>query len=300
MSFRILLSFLFIINTALLGQNNTVLPPFSYGDTIKRDYYTLEYDEFHEQAKWVYYKLDSNNVQGDATRKDNFKEDPLIKSFSASLEDYKGSGYDRGHMCPAGSMKISQKAMDDTFFMSNISPQKPEFNRGIWKKLEQLIRNWVHEYKELHVVTGPILTGELNGTIGENNVSVPNFFYKVIYTPYDGGRMIGFILENKKLNTDLESNAYTVDKIQSLTNIDFFYGLDNIYENTLESKIGNFNFKADSNKIYKTKAHKTQQTKIYPKDNSFQCRGIAKTTGVRCLKTTKRNNQLCYFHQNQE
>lgn len=300
MSFRILLSFLFIINTALLGQNNTVLPPLSFEETIKRNYYELEYDEFHEQAKWVYYKLDSTNIQGDATRKDNFKEDSLIKSFSAGLEDYKGSGYDRGHMCPAGSMKISQKAMDDTFFMSNISPQKPEFNRGIWKNLEQLIRNWVHEYKELHVVTGPILKGKLNGTIGENNVSVPNFFYKVIYTPYDGGRMIGFILENNELNNALESYAYTVDKIQNLTSIDFFYELDNIYENTLESKIGDFNFNAVNKKIDKSKTHKTQQTKIHPKDNSFQCRGIAKTSGVRCLKTTKRNNQLCFFHQNQE
>ena len=299
MDLNILLSFLFVLNAFAFGQNNLELPPLSFDETINRDFYQLEYNEEHEQANWVYYRLDISILQGEAKRKDNFKEDSLITSFSASLNDYKGSGYDRGHLCPAGSMKINQKAMDQTFFMSNISPQKPGFNRGIWKQLEQLIRDWVYEYKEIHVVTGPMLIGEMNGTIGENNVSVPNFFYKVIYTPDNGGKMIGFILENQASNSALECNAYTVAKIQSLTNIDFFYELDNIYENKLESKIGNFNFKAVSKKIDKTKVHKTQQTKIYPKDNSFQCRGIAKTTGVRCLKTTRRNNQLCYFHQNQ-
>ena len=124
--------------------------------------------------------------------------------------------------------------------------------------------------------------------------------------------MIGFILENKETLDELV--PYTVDKVEARTGIDFFYELDNIYENNLEATIGNFNLKIDSfhngsrksTKIeqleseQKTIELKPQHPEIYPKDKSFQCRDIAKPTGVRCREITKRDNQLCHFHQSQE
>ena len=97
--------------------------------------YSLSYNEKNEQASWVAYELTADQVRGTVKRKDSFRSDPLIKTGSASLSDYKGSGYDRGHLAPAADMKWSTTAMSESFFMSNMSPQLPGFNRGIWKKL---------------------------------------------------------------------------------------------------------------------------------------------------------------------
>lgn len=119
------------------------LRPASKTPVVKHTYYSLEYSETHEQALWVYYTLTPNYINGTAKRKDNFKSDPRIATGSAALSDYKGSGYDRGHLCPAAAMKINQSAMDDSFYMSNMSPQEPSFNRGRWKQLEEQVRNWV-------------------------------------------------------------------------------------------------------------------------------------------------------------
>ena len=96
----------------------------------------MSYLETHEQAEWVYYRLNSNLVSGNVKRSNNFREDKSIRTGSANLSDYKYSGYDRGHLAPAGDMKSSNTGMSESFFMSNISPQTPSFNRGGWKKLE--------------------------------------------------------------------------------------------------------------------------------------------------------------------
>ena len=94
------------------------------------------YSEAHEQAYWVYYYLKPDYIHGPAQRSDRFKPDPKVKTGSATLGDYKGSGYDRGHLCPAAAMRIDQTAMDETFYFSNMSPQKHVFNGGKWKELE--------------------------------------------------------------------------------------------------------------------------------------------------------------------
>jgi len=93
----------------------------------------------------------------------------LYPTQSAVLADYKGSGYDRGHLCPAGDMKLDQHAMDETFFMSNLSPQTPAFNRDKWRELEEQVRKWGRQYDMTFIATGPILDTVL-GTIGENEI----------------------------------------------------------------------------------------------------------------------------------
>jgi len=95
------------------------------------------------------------------------------------LADYKNSGYDRGHLCPVAAMKLNHTSMSETFFMSNISPQEPNFNRGIWKNIEALVREWGWNTKS-HVVSGPIFKDN-KGSIGANKVTVPGHYYKVIY-----------------------------------------------------------------------------------------------------------------------
>ena len=216
--------------------------PRSSGEVIKHTYYALSYNETHEQANWVHYKLDPTFLNGRSPRKNNFREDPDVSSYSATLNDYKGSGYDRGHLAPAGDMKFNSIAMSESFFMSNISPQRPEFNRGIWRRLESLVRAWGKRF-EIYVSTAGVLNLEGHGTIGRNKVKIPSKYYKVIYAP-EKNIMIGFLMTNAKLSGKLSSYAISVDRIEEITGIDFFSELPDDIENDLESKVvlKNWNF----------------------------------------------------------
>ena len=129
---------------------------------VNHTYYSLCYHEKHEQAAWVYYVLSDSMIIGNAKRKRYFSKDVLVKTETASHNDYTNSGYDRGHLLPATDMKWSQLAMDETFLMSNVSPQNPSFNRnGLWRKLETKVREWVVSKEELVVVVGGVLTDGL-------------------------------------------------------------------------------------------------------------------------------------------
>lgn len=210
------------------------LIPISEGELVEHLNYQLSYSEENEGALWVLYHLTPEYINGPGVRKNNFKEDPTISTGSASLEDYKGSGYDRGHLCPAASMTINQQAMDESFFMSNMSPQHPSLNRGRWKSLETQVRKWVESMDDIYVVSGAIYN-EMVEVIGENNVTVPKYYYKVIWDNND--KIIGFILPNEKCPNPLEDYIVPVDSIEFLTGIDFFSIIPNNIENDIEAKV---------------------------------------------------------------
>ena len=135
------------------------LPQVEEGEVVIRHVgYTLSYNEIHEQANWVAYELTAEEVAGEVERKDAFRADPEVESGSAALADYRGSGYDRGHLAPVADMKWSAEAMAESFYMSNMSPQKPEFNRGIWKKLEMKVRGWATREEAVLIVTASAKT----------------------------------------------------------------------------------------------------------------------------------------------
>lgn len=214
------------------------LPKITEKDQIiKHTYYTLSYNEKYEQANWVAHKLTKEMTQGNTKRKDNFREDKKVKTGSASLKDYKKSGYDRGHLLPAADMKFSNEAMSETFFMSNMSPQHKDLNRGIWKKLEEQVRDWVEIENELYIVTGPIF-GERNKRIGENEVAVPPFYYKAILDySLPERKAIAFVMPNRKppKRAKLRNYFVNIDSLETLTGIDFFPALPDSEEEKLES-----------------------------------------------------------------
>ncbi len=210
------------------------LPTTKGGEVVHHTYYTLCYEEEYEGALWVFYLLTSEMVNGSAERKNNFKADPKVTTGSASPKDYTKSGYDRGHLASAADMKISQVAMDESFLMSNMSPQHPSLNRGRWKTLEEWVREWVTTNGELYVAVGAIYN-ELLGTIGTNSVAVPASYYKILYSA-EKEEMIAFIMENKKLDGDIKEYIVSVDRVEELVGIDFFAELDDELENRLESK----------------------------------------------------------------
>ena len=187
--------------------------------------FSLVYDETHEQARWVAYELTQSETGNEIERSNHFMEDPHISTRSATNADYAKSEYDRGHLAPASDMGWSATSMEESFYFSNMSPQNPSFNRGIWKKLETQVRNWANEHEAVYVVTGPVLSDGLP-TIGPNEVSVPRYYYKVILDRHEPGMHgIGFILPNAPSKMPLSSFAVTIDSVEKITGLDFFPSL---------------------------------------------------------------------------
>ncbi len=198
--------------------------------------YTLEYNESCEQASWVGYVLTREKASGTVERSDHFRPDPMVLTGSAEKSDYYKSGFDRGHLAPAADMKWSEQAMDESFYFSNMSPQVPSFNRGIWKKLEEKVRDWALQYDSLLVLTGPILDISLP-LIGPNEVCVPGYYYKAIVV-YRGERSkaIAFILPNAASSLPLSDFVISIDELEQRTYLDFFHGLPDDLEEKIESQ----------------------------------------------------------------
>ena len=212
--------------------------PGKYDTLINRPGYALGYIEYHEQAAFVIYKLTAREaLTKEALRTNRFRSDPEIPTGSATTADYRRSGYDRGHLAPAADMAFSVQTMVDSFFMSNMSPQKPAFNRGIWKRLEEQVRQIAIREKAIYVVTGPILPKKKTVTIGANQVTVPTHYYKVIFDLTPPRKMIGFILPNEGSDCPLEDFAVTVDVVEKATGLDFFSALPKAVQERLECTI---------------------------------------------------------------
>ena len=208
-----------------------------YNDIVSHTYYTLSYSEDHEQAEWVYYILNSNQLNSSIERKNNFRTDNKVKTSSAQLYDYKGSGYDRGHLAPATDMKYNTISISESFFMSNMSPQSPSFNRGIWKKIEKQFRDWSYKYGELVIITGPVLKGENYGSIGYNKVTIPKWYYKVAIDPSNYERNLAILIENKGSSASIKSFVVTIDYLEEFSGLDFFHNLSDEIEESFESSI---------------------------------------------------------------
>ena len=198
--------------------------------------YSLCYDEGMEQAKWVAYDLKESDLVANCKRKDCFIPDTMVSSQTAGDRDYKSNGYDRGHLAPAGDMLRNKIAMRESFYYSNISPQLPSFNRGIWKKLEMKIREWVNRYGRLYIICGPVFSDSDN-TIGENSVAVADYFFKTILVDNPKEKFcIGFLFPHIKCEGDIFNYAVTVDSVENVTGLDLYHKLPNRMEKDIESK----------------------------------------------------------------
>lgn len=199
------------------------IPAASSGELVSHTYFTLSYSEEHEQAEWVAYELTRQRLNSNWADRGGmtFKPDPAVKTESATPRDYSGTGYDRGHLCAAADMSFDTLALSETFFMSNISPQDRGFNKGIWREMEELVRDWARKYGRLYVVTGPMLSRQGIKQIGFSKVTVPVGFYKVVYAP-DADIAIGFIVPNQVSARPVMEYAFHLDYIEQLTSIDFF------------------------------------------------------------------------------
>lgn len=191
---------------------------------IHREGYALGYVEDWEQPAWVSYRLTAEEAMShNADRGVYFAADPEIATGSATLDDYANSGYDRGHFAPAADMRWSDKAMRESFLMSNMSPQLPLFNRRIWMHVEKAVREFAKKEKSVFVVTGPIFYPNTpTNRIGRNNVAVPHAYYKVIYDETPPEKAIGFIVPNSNTNDSVMAFAVPVEEVEKVTHLRFF------------------------------------------------------------------------------
>jgi endonuclease G len=277
--------------------------------------FSLLFDEVHKQARWVAYSLTKNQRLNLAERTDKFIEDPLLNVPSASNQDYNRSGYDKGHLAPALDMSSSVQTMAESFYLTNISPQVPAFNRGIWKKLETLVRSWAAEHDTLYIVTGPILSGATR-SIGPNKVTVPESFYKAIISNSNNKiKGIGFVMANTGSNAELKDFSVSIDSIESLTKIDFFPALPDATEKMVEKEhcISCWTWTAtnkpdrnparenpptltntpSSNQV--TSGANTTPTKLSTAGSPTQCTASTKA-GSRCKRMTTNKSGRCYQH----
>ncbi len=200
------------------------LPASASNNIIRHGYFTLSYSEEAEQAEWAAYQLSGEDLRKPwLERVDNFRPDPKVASGSATPDDYRHSGYDRGHLVPVADRAFSEEAMHETFFMSNISPQAPNFNKGVWRELEELTRSWAKKNGELFVVVGPVLSLPAKGAIGDNEVLVPAAYFKVLLDLKEPQlKGIGFIIPNEVTFEPLYKFTASIDSVEELTGFDFF------------------------------------------------------------------------------
>ena len=210
-------------------------PKYNSEDIYIRHYaYSLLYNQQHKQANWVSYKLNEYQTVSNFKRTNKFIVDTLIPSGTATNSDYAKSGYDRGHLAPAGDMTWNKQAMYESFYYSNITPQLPQFNRGIWKKLESRVRSWATQYDSIYICTGPIFMNETKH-IGTNYVTIPTHFYKSILVYNDTVKQgIAFIFPHKKCKDELFNYAVTIDSVEQVIKSDLYYSLPNRYEKKIE------------------------------------------------------------------
>lgn len=228
------------------------LPALRAGEElIEHTAFFLVYDEAHEQARWVAHIISPEVLKGNVSRTNDFRPDPKISTGSAveadyflkylqpdSTYEYDGFGYDRGHLAPSADFRWSQQALSESYFYSNMSPQRPELNRGKWAELEGMLRQYLQRspHTQLYVVTGPVLHDSLPRIERSlNGLSIPQQYFKVVLD-LNQQRAIGFILPNEACELPIESYAVTVDSVEALTGIDFFPALPDEQESQLESQ----------------------------------------------------------------
>lgn len=228
------MQFLFLL-LFIPGFSDTLLPSNHKGHTISHNYYTVSYSETDKQAEWVAYYLTPASINGPQKRSTKFMPDPLLEE-PVKPSAYTKTGYDRGHLCPAADMKLNNVSMAECFYMSNMSPQVPSFNRGIWSKLEDKVREWAVQKNGVYVVTGPLLNKSC-GTIA-SSITVPCAFYKIVFKQTGhGAEAIAFILSNAGSTETLKQFVVSIDYVESLTGIDFFASLPDTEEEKFESVV---------------------------------------------------------------
>lgn len=217
------------------GLENVGMPNGMTSQIKEYTGFTLSYNKDNRTPNYVAWELLGTEVSTEWPRNDNFWQDNDINGCTKH-SDYTGSGYDRGHMCPAADQKWSEQAMIDCFVMANMCPQLHDLNAGAWEKLEEKERIWAKRDSAILIVAGPIYT-DGDTYIEKSKVKVPDAFFKVLIAPYlDQPRGIAFVYPHMKCPGNMQEYATTIDEVEKITGFDFFSALPDEIENKIESE----------------------------------------------------------------
>ena len=226
------------VNTAAFSPGHPVKKG-QKGQMLYRAGYTSFYNVMALQPYWVAWTLTREHCTGGSKRdSEEFAEDTDVPYPRADTYDYIGSGYDRGHMCPAADNKWSGGAMTQSFLMTNICPQHPELNRGDWNEIEQQCRVWAKAYGKVYIVCGPILLNKSHKRIGKHKIPVPDAFFKVVLRTSPDIKGIGFICRNTAGNHPKDFYVNSIREVERITGYTFFpkFGTDMKYKRTASLK----------------------------------------------------------------
>lgn len=185
---------------------------------------------------YVAWELTRGELEKKVGRNQGFMTDRNVDGCP-TVDDYKKSGFDKGHMMPAADAKFDAQAMVETFMLTNICPQASELNQGSWRSLEEKCRIWADADSAIVIVCGPIVNDEMTETIGGTKVAVPKRFFKVILSPYaNPPRSIGFIMPNGKVHGGMQMAAVSVNEVERITGYDFFSSLPDDIEEKIEEE----------------------------------------------------------------
>lgn len=227
---------------------------FNTNYLLKRNEFVLSYNEERGTANWVAWHLDTTWI-GNSGRQDDFREDPMLPSnwYRVDDNDYRGSGFDRGHLCPSGDRTVSATINSATFVMSNMIPQAPENNRDTWRFLEEFSRDLVNAGNELYIIAGAegIGGGGSNGgtttTIANGNVTVPAFVWKVIVVLPVGENDVNRVTantrviavrmpNNQSISNDWGQYRVSVDELEQALGYDFLSEVPENIQSIIEGK----------------------------------------------------------------
>ena len=252
---------LFLLPLSIFSQEDLkyyekYMPESSCGEIIHYSNYSVSFCENIKMSEWTIYYSTKERLLGNLPRQNNYRQDSSLKDRDANLNFYVKSGYDRGHLVPASDMRYDEIAMSESFYMTNVVPQSPAFNRGIFRKLEKRFREWVNEFDSIVIITGIIksdIKEYINGQIRSDSpdssfIPVPNLFYKVFFD-IEENRAISFILPNGKSNSsDLLDYVVPIDSLERITGLDFFYKMPETIELLLEIDSGTRIISSNNNK----------------------------------------------------
>lgn len=225
--------------TVPLNEKGFEIPALKVSDTIiVYEGFTLSYNSKTLIPNWVAYELTSSELEGSFPRSSGFGMDFSYNGKQAMREDYSNSGWDKGHMAPAADMKWSRIAMFESFYLTNICPQDHDLNGNDWLTLEKLGREWAKRFGSVYIVCGPFVGKNYYGTIGDNQVVVPDAFFKAFLVVQDHRyHAIAFLLPNESKHHRIQEYAMTVNELEAIIGIDLFPNMDDMIEEMIESDL---------------------------------------------------------------
>ena len=241
-----------------LGNPSNALENASYSDNflMVKTAYTLSYNKNKGTANWVSWHL-STAWKGETARQNDFRPDSSLPQnwYEANPRDYLDTGFDRGHLCPSDDRDGDLEDNQETFFMTNMTPQAPDHNRGIWKTLEDYGRILIQQGNEVYIMAGPIGQGGTgaNGfanTIGRNNnIIVPASLWKIIVVLPIGKNDLQRINENTRIiavnipnQNSVGADSWkkyrvSVDELEILTGFDFLSNVPADIQAIIEARV---------------------------------------------------------------